>query len=103
MLAGMTDVIRNPFLMLGIVSTAGAALSCSSPAIAQTAAAEPVKEKKICRRQEVTGSILGLRAVCHTKSEWQRIDRDDENGAGAMLDRDRQLQNSGVGNARSGG
>lgn len=32
----------------------------------------PVKEKKICRSEEVTGSIMP-RQVCHTQAEWQRL------------------------------
>lgn len=34
---------------------------------------KPVKEKKVCRRQEVTGSMF-LKTTCHTKAEWEAID-----------------------------
>jgi len=55
-----------------------AALCASSAALyAQTAPAPatdvPVKEKKICRREETTGSIMPTR-VCHSKEEWAQID-----------------------------
>lgn len=58
------------------------AVACAIPSAlaAQTAAAEPAassekpaKEKKICRREEETGSLMASR-ICHTKDEWVRID-----------------------------
>jgi hypothetical protein len=73
-----------------------AATSFSFPALAQTQTSAPKPEKKICRRDAVTGSYLGARAVCHTKSEWQRIDQASGEGADRLLDRDRQQQNSRV-------
>jgi hypothetical protein len=39
-----------------------------------------VKEKKICRRQEVTGSIMPER-VCHTSDEWAAIDEANRQNA----------------------
>ena len=56
------------------------ALSCfmlsSTPALAKDdKPADP--DKKICRRTETTGSILGGKRQCHTKAEWKIID--DEN------------------------
>lgn len=36
------------------------------------AVAKPAKEKKICRRDVSTGSIMP-RSVCRTKSEWDAI------------------------------
>ena len=46
-------------------------------AMAQEAAApasDAKPEKKICRRELVTGSILGGKRLCHTKAEWAEID-----------------------------
>lgn len=34
-------------------------------------AVDPVK--KVCRREETTGSMLAKR-VCHTRAEWDKID-----------------------------
>ena len=70
------------------------------PAFAQDQAA-PVKEKKICRREETTGSILGSRPVCHTKSEWAAIDEANKRNADDSMDRARNIQNNGVGNTRN--
>lgn len=49
-----------------------ATLGLASGALAQTAEvpAKPVKEKKVCKRLDKTGSILGER-TCMTKSEWE--------------------------------
>ena len=71
-----------------------AATSFSLPALAQTETPAPKPEKKVCRRDQVTGSYLGTRPVCHTKAEWQKIDGVNEADAERTLDRDRQRQNS---------
>ncbi|MFN3676623.1 MAG: hypothetical protein ACK4TC_11635 [Sphingomonas pseudosanguinis] len=33
----------------------------------------PVKEKKICRVQETTGSRLAAKRICKTQAEWDEI------------------------------
>ncbi|WP_322964583.1 hypothetical protein [Sphingomonas fuzhouensis] len=33
----------------------------------------PVKEKKICRVQETTGSRLSAKRICKTQAEWDEI------------------------------
>ncbi|MDQ1158179.1 hypothetical protein QE385_002506 [Sphingomonas sp. SORGH_AS 950] len=33
----------------------------------------PVKEKKICRAQETTGSRLASKRICKTQAEWDEI------------------------------
>lgn len=40
---------------------------------APAAAPAPQKEKKICRREAATGSIMAMRK-CHTAAEWAQID-----------------------------
>ena len=60
-----------------LVSVALAFLAASStPASEATAASSstvPVKEKKICRKEEaVTGSLTPKR-VCKTKAEWEGL------------------------------
>jgi hypothetical protein len=61
-----------------------AALAVIAPGQAQTsdpANPPPHKEKKICRSEDVTGSIMPRR-TCHTAEEWQQIDKSrgvDEN------------------------
>ena len=47
---------------------------------AAPAAAKPEKEKKICRREETTGSVM-LTRVCHTKDEWVAIDKANQAAA----------------------
>jgi len=51
------------------------------------AAVKPVKEKKICRQEDVTGSIMMARK-CHTKGEWARIDAINASAVPHMLGRD---------------
>lgn len=69
-----------------------AALCVSSTALyAQAAPApageKPVKEKKICRQEDVTGSIMMAR-TCHTKEEWAQIDAVNARNAQHLLGRD---------------
>jgi len=66
------------FIVLAVACAAPAALFAQSaapaPAASSTApAAHPEKEKKVCRREETTGSIMPTR-ICHTKDEWVQID-----------------------------
>jgi hypothetical protein len=43
---------------------------------AETLAARPKKEVKICRTQEITGTRMGGRSVCKTADEW-RLEKED--------------------------
>ena len=43
---------------------------------APEAAAEP--EKKICKRQPVTGQLQGTKRVCMTASQWKRVQEADQ-------------------------
>jgi hypothetical protein len=56
-----------------IPSALFAQIAAAPPAEPAAAAEKPAKEKKICRREEETGSIMPTR-ICHTKDEWVRID-----------------------------
>jgi hypothetical protein len=71
-----------------------------SPALANDdpkAAPEPAKEKKVCKTDNRTGSIMPKR-TCRTQEEWDRL---SEQGR-ADLDRVRDMERSrsSVGSAR---
>lgn len=73
-----------------------AAVSFTMPAVAQTvdsATPAPKKEKKVCRRLDQTGSILGSRPTCHTKDEWAAIDAANGRNAGKLMDDTRSVNN----------
>jgi len=77
------------------------AVSVAVPALAQEtttsdSAPKPVKEKKICRREAQTGSILGSAAICHTKAEWAKIDAQNAANADNALSTSRNNQNGGI-------
>jgi predicted secreted protein len=75
---------------------AGCALVAVAPAMAQTSpttTAAPAPEKKICRAQEVTGSIMPGRKTCHTKAEWASIDGVNEAHAAQIKDNRGTVQN----------
>lgn len=59
-------------IVLAIICAVPSALLAQEAAPAP--AAKPAKEKKICRSEEATGSIM-VKRVCHTKDEWAAIDK----------------------------
>jgi hypothetical protein len=40
----------------------------------------PAVEKKICRRQAATGSIMPAKRICKSKAEWATIDQNNQTG-----------------------
>lgn len=61
----------------------------TTPALAGQQDAKPVKEKKICRSEQTTGSYFAKR-TCHTRDEWKAIDAANTDNAHAALDRARR-------------
>ena len=59
------------FSVLLITSEGAAATTVTPPAPIANEAAEP--EKKICKRQPVTGQIQGTKRVCMTADQWKRV------------------------------
>ena len=49
----------------------------------------PPKEKKICRSESVTGSIMPRR-TCHTAAQWAAIDAQNQDNAQTALDHARR-------------
>jgi predicted secreted protein len=64
---------------LSYVVLAAVSVAIAAPALADNSsdAAKPPKDKKVCRREPVTGSIVPFRSVCHTRDEWASIDSDN--------------------------
>lgn len=63
-------------LALPMTAHAQTAPAQSAPAAAKPASAEKAdaqKERMICRRVEVTGSLVKRGKVCKSSSEWARI------------------------------
>ena len=70
MLASLLSV-----LLIASESTAMNATTPQAPA-ANEATAEP--EKKICKRQPVTGQIQGTKRICMTAEQWKRVQEADQ-------------------------
>jgi len=71
-----------------IVSGISASLM-ATPALSQDSAPAPApaaKEKKTCRRQEVTGSIMP-KSICHTTAQWAEIEQQQTRDADALRNR----------------
>jgi hypothetical protein len=70
------------------------AVGLAAPALAaDDAAPKPKKEKKVCRRDVDTGTIM-QRSICRTQTEWSKIDA----AQAKQTDRDTAAMNE-----RSGG
>lgn len=52
----------------------------------QTASAKPAADKKVCRKDVSTGSIL-TKSVCRTKAEWTALDSANQRSADQALSR----------------
>jgi hypothetical protein len=60
-------------MLLGIVTSL---LLASAPEAAATPAAapqQPAEEKKVCRREVETGSLIKGKKICYTAKQWQKI------------------------------
>ena len=73
-------------MMKLVVAGLIAGLSVAGTAAFAEDAPKPPKEKKVCRSEAVTGSIMA-RSTCHTKAEWAEIDSANAQNARQMLDR----------------
>ena len=59
------------FSVMLLTSETAAATEVTPPAPVTNEAAEV--EKKICKRQPVTGQIQGTKRVCMTAQQWKRV------------------------------
>jgi len=71
--------------MFRLIFLAAFTAFAAQPALAETK--ETTKEKKICRTEERTGSIM-MHTTCHTEQEWADIDAANRRGAEHALGRD---------------
>ena len=73
--------------MLALYALA-AAVAAQTPVMPQPIAAD-TDQKVHCQREEVTGSLIGYRKVCHTNAEWRRLHEAAQDSAEKMLDQGR--------------
>ena len=69
-------------LLLGVL-LASSETATAMPAAPQSpstneAADAPDPQKKICKRQPVTGQIQGTKRVCMTAEQWKRVQEADQ-------------------------
>lgn len=57
---------------------AGTALQAQNATSDSVSPKPAVKEKKLCRTEDDTGSIVPKR-ICHTKAEWEAIAAQEQN------------------------
>jgi hypothetical protein len=76
-------------------SLLAAAPDAVTPPTGATPTPAPVKERKICRDEPETGSLISKR-TCHTKAEWEAINKASAHDVDAF--RNKAMQS----NARGG-
>ena len=82
--------MRKILTLAALCASSSALYAQGTPA---PAAETPVKEKKTCRQEDVTGSIMRAR-ICHTKEEWVQIDAENARNARRILGRDSSTGNT---------
>ena len=81
----MFALVTTAFLLAGASSvTEPAAASVPSAPAAAAAAAPAPKEKKVCRREQLIGSIMPTR-TCRTAAQWAAIDRAAQSETDAQI------------------
>ena len=76
-------MFRHAFVAALVAAAATApALAADEPGA--TKAAPPAKEKKICRRELTTGSMM-MKSTCRTKAEWDAIAADSQASADRFI------------------
>lgn len=66
----MLTALFSLFLLSSDAAATTAAASTEVPATAQPSVA-PKEEKKICKREQVTGQIQGTKRICMTAKQWE--------------------------------
>jgi hypothetical protein len=72
-----------------VISGASSSVSAKDLQNADTVPQAGNASKKVCRRQQATGTILPSKRVCRTEGEWSAIDKANANAVNANP-RDRQ-------------
>ena len=69
-----------------IVMTLAALAMQTLPDVQATPTPKPPAEKKICRTETATGSVMGHR-VCHTQAEWAALAKASEGSRDGFRDK----------------
>lgn len=84
----------NVVLLAVALSLSAAANAQGGGTSSQSELTKPIKEKKVCRRETSTGSIMPS-STCHTAAQWAAID--SANGADLERQRDQSVGQHGLG------
>ena len=74
----LTAIYAVPALTM----TPASAIAAKAPPTEATAEAQDADagaaDKMICKREKTTASRLGVKKICMTRAEWERVRRDDQ-------------------------
>jgi hypothetical protein len=62
-------------MQVKILLASALAMAVAAPALAkdESNGGATTKEKKVCRTESVTGSLIGKRRICLTQAEWDKV------------------------------
>lgn len=80
--------MKGTIRVIRILSVAALLVAVPAAGLAEQSGT-PNLDKKICRNESVTGSIMSRR-VCHTKAEWEALEAKGK----ADLERTREMERS---------
>ena len=67
----MISILINALLLVAAEPAAAAATTTTTATAAAPAAEAPKKEREICKREPVSGSLHGSKRVCMTARQWR--------------------------------
>jgi nucleoside-specific outer membrane channel protein Tsx len=90
-------------MKLKMVLAAALAVAVSAPVLAKDDgdAQSAPKEKKVCRNETVTGSLVAKRRVCMTQAQWDEIAANTRKTMGDMNRHQNMGSDSGSANGAS--
>ena len=83
-----------------VLLAASLAIAVSAPALAKDGGSsqDAQKEKKVCRIESVTGSLISKQRICRTQGEWDAIAANTRKTLGDMNRHQNLGSDSGSGN-----
>lgn len=66
------------FLSVMLIASETTATANTTPQVANETAEAVDPNKKICKRQPVTGQLQGTKRVCMTAEQWKRVQEADQ-------------------------
>lgn len=87
--------MRTISMLLGItvasLASIAGAVETAAPAVVEMAAPAVIDpgQQTVCRKDRETGSLVKAKKTCHTRSQWQYIDEENQRFSRNLVDETR--------------